>query len=177
MRPFALAFAAICLHAQAFDVDGFKSGMTLAQVASELKHYQLKVIKEELNWGAYVAVPLNEKGDVDLTRPGFPVFNFCKGRLFLYSRPIDFDADYIAVLEERLRTFGSPQKVLTERQPWEGPGGGYVATARMRWYEGEQRIDLTFSPEGRTGTGALRHFRNAAIEYAQKNSCWDLKNW
>jgi hypothetical protein len=86
-------------------------------------------------------------------------------------------SDYANVLEGLLRDNGQPKKVYVTRQPWSGSHGGYVVSTYMTWYPGPDRIELSFVPEGHTSKGEVRHFRNATISYATKNSCWLAKNW
>jgi hypothetical protein len=155
----------------AFEVDGYSTGMSVAdlQKAVEQAGYQLRTLTVSAT--AYAAARLDEKGSVvDV----IATFNTCQGKLIDYAHRIDFDVDYANVLESTLREFGQPQKVYVTRQPL---GGGYVVNNRMRWYQGQDRVELYFSPEVRTSKGELRFARGAEISYSTKNSCWSATNW
>ena len=99
-------------------------------------------------------------------------FTFCKGEgLVLYSRTIDFDADYMPAFHSFLEKNGQPKRTSNLQIPMYGNGSLVVPTVEIAWYKGNDRITLSFSPELRDGKGQLRLSRNAYINYATKSSC------
>jgi hypothetical protein len=173
----AFGFYLFAASAHAFEVDNYTSGMSVADLEkivvrsdTQLRAYQ----QEEGRGQSYSAVRVDEKGtSVDI----LATFTTCAGKLTSYGHNVDFDADYASLLEGLLRDYGQPKKVYVKREPWSGPNGGYIVITYMTWYQGLDRVELSFVPEGRTSKGELRHSRTATIRYATKNACWLAKYW
>jgi hypothetical protein len=68
-------------------------------------------------------------------------------------------------------TFGAQPKVQVDQSAWNGPGGGYVTSVRTTWTIGRERVDISFTPEEHTGSGALKHYRSADVSYVLPGIC------
>ena len=151
MRYFAAMglIAATYNAASAFETIGFRSGMNVADVqAAAPPGYDLRMFSN----GSGVVV----RGD-DI----YAALGFCLGHLVSVSRSIDADRDWLPFVQDALRQRGRPQ-VLTEAQPWTGPGGGDIHSFLLRWADKDSRYELSLSPEERDGAGKLRHTRGAS---------------
>ena len=158
----SLPLILFALSSEAFEVDGFRSGMTREQLTTEAVNRGLEV-KE----GPYGSILIGKFAEYRIVGS----FGFCGDALIAYSHSIDFDVDYIPTLRTTIERLGQPQRVRTLQSPWSGSGGGNVQSVGMTWYTGNDRINLSFNPEGRDGKGQLRYFRSASIDYASKNAC------
>lgn len=154
-----LLFAA---PAQAFEADGFASGMSRDQIAASAVNRGLEA------WDS-IFDNLTIGKQIDARIDG--MFSFCKGRMSWYNRPIDFTAEYYPSVEALLSRFGQPKSTVIDQQPWSGPGGGYIRTISTVWAHGKDRITLSVSPEGRDGKGGLRHNTGASITYSASTQC------
>jgi hypothetical protein len=146
----------------AFNADGFYSGMTHKQFTAEARNRGLET-KEGPNGNWLIGKFSDYRID--------GTFFFCGDALMLYNRSVDFDVDYIPTLNSFIEKFGQPRSTRTTINPWYGPGGGDVQSVEMLWFSSNDRITLSFSPEGRDGKGQLRHYRGASISYMLKNRC------
>jgi hypothetical protein len=171
MRGIALATALMAATASTtsafgFNAEGFQTGMTVDQVAAAVGGRGMTLLppylKSELS--ASFAVRVDRSGNVEASDPIINVL-FCDGRLVGFSHNIDLDTDYIPALKDILDQHGSPGHVTVRTQPWSGQGGGYLSSSEMHWYFGDDRIAFSFTPEGRTGAGALRFSRTTSISY------------
>lgn len=153
LTTFALAAAGLfTAEAHAFEAFGLRSGMTAREVeAAAPMGFGLRMLTDS-------------SGVVAKDHDLFVFVAFCQGRLVAVSRDIDPEVDYVETVEAALRQRGQPQ-VLTESQPWPGPGGGFVRTVTLRWLADGERYDITLSPEGRDGQGKLRHTRDATARF------------
>lgn len=159
-----LWFCSSVIDTTAFDIDGFRSGMTRQELSIAAKNRGLEAKKGPFdNW--IVGNFAESKGRID------GIFAFCGEVLVWYSRSIDFDVDYIPVLQSLIEKNGQPQRVRTSLTQMVGAEGN-MQGVEMRWYVGNDRITLSFSPEGRDGKGQLRHSRDSSISYTAKNPCW-----
>lgn len=150
------------LSATAFTADGYKSGMSRAEVTTIASGRSLEI------WDVaegVIALGIRSDFRIDGT------ITFCESRLYAYNRNIDFDADYVQTLQRFLSEYGQPARVFTGEQPWSGPGSGYVRSAQMSWWKGDDRVSLTVVPEGRDGKGMLRHNRNANVSFLARSKC------
>lgn len=159
----ALSLLSFTIDANAFDVDGYHSGMTREQLIAEAAKAGFDA-KEAANGDWWVVGRL-----ADPQIHG--TFSFCEGTLDSYIRMIDFDLEYIPLLNSLIGLHGQPHKVQTNQRAWSGSGGGTVQGVEMIWHAGNDRITLSFYPEGRDGEGQLRHLRNASIYYYAKTRC------
>lgn len=143
----------------AFEFGGLRSGMTPAQViAAAPPGYELRMLPGS-------AAPFSS-GALVKGSDFFAQISFCNGRLEHLIRNLDADVDWLPAVRAAVTARGQP-RVLVESQPWSGPGGGDVHSLVLRWTDGETRYQLSISPEGRDGKGALRHSRGASESYYQ----------
>jgi hypothetical protein len=178
IRGIALATALMTASASttsafAFNAEGFQTGMTFAQVATIVQARGLTLRNGPPGYGA-AAFRIDQSGSPDMSGPFISMF-FCEGRLASFSHNVDPDTDYIPMLKNILDQHGNPGRVTVETQPWSGPGGGYVSSSNMYWYFGDDRITLSFTPEGRTGAGALRYSRTVSISYDTRTIRYDTR--
>jgi hypothetical protein len=171
MRILALATTALvgavmyALPVAGFEVLGFKTGMTSAEVqVAAPQGYTLIPF--------FGADPQSYSFNATIVRGSdvFATVAFCHGRLASVIREIDPDIEWAARLQARLASSGQP-RVLVRTQPWNGAGGGDVVTVALRWVSGGEAYELSINPEGRTGAGALRYARSAFEEFAMDGPC------
>jgi hypothetical protein len=175
VAPLAVAAALVCTHgAGAFDIEGYRSGMTASELAVAVERWGLALTCS--NNDKCAAWSAGRDQQVDITGQ-FIDFTFCHSSLVSFGHNIDFELDYIATLEAFLTQYGTPARVKVRTQPWSGPGGGYVKTVDTFWYSGDDRIQLSFNPEARTSSGMLRYSRGASVAYSAQNNCWPARNW
>jgi hypothetical protein len=146
--------------ASAFDVDGFHSGMTPADVAAIAQRQGAEAW--EYQPGMW-ATGIRSQYRIDGT------FSFCASTgLVSYSRSLDPDADYLPTVERTLSALGQP-KVTVRRGPNPGPGGGDVQSIDLLWaHDRTSEILISLIPEGRDGKGALRYNRAASVSYLDR---------
>jgi hypothetical protein len=147
------------VQAGGFEFAGFRSGMSPAQVqAAAPLGYELRMLPDSS--GAFTSGAL-VKGDDFYAQVGF-----CNGRIVHVIRNFAADTDWLPTVRAAIQSRGQPQ-VMVLSQPWSGPGGGYVGSLILRWSDGQSRYELSVSPEGRDGKGALRYNRSASESHFQ----------
>jgi hypothetical protein len=148
--------------AYSFSVDGFSSGSSPQAIMSIAKERSLDawdILHDNL------AIGKQSESRVDGT------FAFCDNQLFVYSRSIDFDADFFPMAKKISDQYGDAVKIKTSEQTWNGNGGGFIRSITLVWYKDKDKIELSFVPEGRDGKGSLRYNRGASISYMAKTKC------
>lgn len=160
---FALSLA-LSGSAMAFEVDGIRSGMSVADLrkVAASRHLELWSVGE----GSWL---MGRSANYEIAGS----FGFCGPRgLNAYSRSIDPDQEYATQVERTIGSHGQP-KVSVTRTLWNGPGGGEVVGVEMQWRDGETRTTLSFIPEGPDGKGNLRHNRAASLSIADMTRLCD----
>jgi len=153
--------------AMAFDVDGFRSGMSYQALAS---------VVQEQGWSLYplAAIPgvygeyrlgADGKPTGDVNHLGPASFALCQGRLVSYSRGIGPDSEYADTLRGLLANYGSNPHLSVIQQKWAGQGGGYITVVTTRWDRNGDRVELTLDPEGRAPDGSLKNASGAGLSY------------
>ena len=161
-RIVVLSLSLLCTVVHAFDVDGFRSGMSREELNAVASFRSF----ETWNTGpSSVSMGKPAESRIDGS------FAFCNRQLSSYSRAVDVDADYYQVVHELLLKYGQPTKVLAKEEPWIGTGGGSIRSIEMFWRHGKERTDVRLSPEGSDGTGALRYKRYASISFVARTTC------
>lgn len=158
-----LLLAVISYGAGAFDVDGYRTGMTREQLLRAAQSRGRDLWETPIHGN--LAIGSRAELQIDGT------FFLCEDSLVVYMKSVDFDVDYVPTLEMFLAKYGKPKTISTSQSPWTGPGGGNVRRVEMSWTMGNDDITLSFSPEGRDGKGALRHNRASSIRYKSDSSC------
>jgi hypothetical protein len=182
MRGMALAAALMAATASTtpafgFNAEGFQTGMTVDQVAAAMKARGLTLRSGGKGpFSAYYVLRVDRSGNPDPSGPLISLL-FCEGGLVSFSHSIDFDADYIPMLKTILEQHGNPGRVTVRTQPWSGPGGGYLSSSEMYWYFGDDRVTLSFNPDGRSGKGVLRYSRGGSIGYETLNKQCPFPDW
>lgn len=156
------------VRAIAFDVDGLRTGMSVSEAVSLLGTKMKRVSSGVTTAGHRSEIYWSDPSD---TTGSVTSLVFCDGALVSILRNLDFDADYIPTLQDVLQKYATPNRVWVKRQPWTGPGGGYVSSSETEWTSGKDRVVLAFNPEGRGGTRALRYGREAGIDYETRSPC------
>ena len=146
----------------AFDVDGWRSGMSLTQFQREV------TAKGAESWESNGNYFVGRKGEARIDGS----FYFCQGRLVSYSRSIDFDVDFSSALSKLLDQLGRPDRIEVLQQNWTGPGSGLINSTYMTWLHSDEKLILSFTPEGRDGKGNLRYNRGASQGFQIRNSCF-----
>jgi len=101
--------AALAIPAHAFNVDGFRSGMTLEELKTYAARQQLDFKSTESAFGSYQ--------HIIGTFSSFSIvgsFSSCNGIVFAYHRTIDPDVAHPNLAEDLLKRYGQP-KVSLER--------------------------------------------------------------
>jgi hypothetical protein len=146
--------------AQTFAAFNLKSGMTVEEVKRAMPGY-------EIRWyGDRGSIFLEGAGDREL----YASLLFCNNVLSGIDRAIDPDTDFIRYFADRLRDFGQPQ-VTIRSNAWTGPGGGEIQALEFVWIRSGVKYTLSLTPEGRTGSGELRHSRNASVSFFVVGAC------
>lgn len=164
-----------------FDAEGLRTGMTVNEVAAQVRPRGLTVSPfvgsgQGEKFGVYSIMKIDPSSRVDLS---FPIISlaFCDGRLVSFNHNIDLDTDYIPTLKSLLERYGNPGRVRVTTSPWSGPGDGYLSESSMDWYSGNDRVTLSFTPEGRTAGGTLRYSRRGAIAYQTQSQRCPFPDW
>ncbi|MFM0060980.1 hypothetical protein PQR64_35740 [Paraburkholderia phytofirmans] len=147
----------------AFDVDGYRSGMTPGQVAAMADRQGLDMWQMADVPGDW-AIGIRAQYRIDAT------FAFCApAGLFAYAHSLDPDNAYLPAVERTIAAWGQP-KVSVQRVAWSGPGGGDIQSIDMLWKRGDgTELSISFTPEGRDGAGALRYNRGTSISYIDRS--------
>jgi hypothetical protein len=149
-------FGSVTAAAQSFEAFRLKSGMTPDQISRTWPTYEFRWL-EQRHPGTGSAVLIK---DEDI----FASLSLCNNSLVGLARNVDADTDFVRYLDDYLKEFGQP-RVSTRRDAWTGPGRGDVETVEFTWIRKDVRYEISFNPEGRTGSGELRHLRNASIGF------------
>ncbi|QIX18328.1 hypothetical protein [Burkholderia multivorans] len=165
----AVVVATASVSAYAFDVDGFRTGMSVDEVANIVRGKGWTLSADNTDAGIYVEAHYGQDGKV--TELGPANFSFCNRRLVAYIRELDFDAEYVSQLREMIGRYGNQPSIEVRRQAWNGPGGGYISTVAAKWSVGRERVEIAFEPEGHTGNGALKYYRGANVSYIFPAQC------
>jgi len=157
----------VSASAVAFDVDGFRSGMSEQELAEVVRGQGWSIYPIRTVPGVYGEFRLGADGKPtgSVNDLGPANFSTCQGRLIAYSRELAFDTEYPETLRGLLANYGANPNVSVTQQQWTGPGGGYVTAVTTRWHKSGDRVDLTFHPEGRAPDGALKTSRSAGLSY------------
>src|SRR5262245_33943601 len=120
----ALLLATTTISSLGFDVDGYRSGMSIADVAkmTSSRHREFwQTDGDDIGGKWAVGGPVGPGcpgcRDIDAT------LYFCRNKLAVYSHNIDFDADFWLLLNMLIDRHGQPSKVEARSQTWPGPGG------------------------------------------------------
>ncbi|VWD22557.1 hypothetical protein [Burkholderia contaminans] len=165
----AVLITTVSTSASAFDVDGFRTGMSVNEVATIVRGQGWTLGANNLVSGLYTEAHYGPDGKV--TELGPANFSFCKERLIAYTRELDFDTEYVPQLREMVARYGNQPTIEVRQQAWSGPGGGYVAGVATKWFVGRERVEIAFMPEGRTGNGSLKNYRGANVSYVFPGQC------
>ena len=152
--------------AEAFEYLGLKSGMTATEVQSAAPlGFELRLFPSEGNLAG--AGALMRGDDV------FATVDFCKGRLVSVDRSIDADMDWYREVKSGAAKYGQPT-IKFIANPWTGPGGGTIDSIQFVWRLPATRYTISYTPEGRDGSGNLRHKRGANVGFLEtaNNSCF-----
>jgi hypothetical protein len=160
-KRFGVAIILLCAalsSGQSFEAFRLKSGMTPEQVAKAYPTYEFRWAERSGPGSGSAMLVRAEEYDFAAN------LVFCNNSLVGLSRNIDPDTDFVRYVEERLKEFGQPQ-VSVKRDPWTGPGGGEIETIEFTWVHNNVKDTISFHPEGRTGSGELRHLRQASVAF------------
>jgi hypothetical protein len=161
MRPVALCFALLSVtpvvYAQTFEAFRLRSGMTPDQVQKAVPGYKVR-------WGQMPGSAFLVNGD-DI----YASLAFCNSQLVSVIRSIDADTDFLTYLQERLTEYGQP-RVAVKKDAWTGAGGGDITSVTFNWIKDGVGNTLSLAPEGRNGSGDLRHTRYASLHVFLENS-------
>ncbi|WP_160293624.1 hypothetical protein [Burkholderia gladioli] len=165
----AMLLAIAPFSASAFDVDGFRTSMSVSQVEDIARGQGWALSASTLVTGVYIEAHYGPDGKV--TELGPANFSFCRGRLVAYTRELDFDTEYVTQLRDMVAKYGSQPTIEVRQQAWSGPGGGYISTVATKWPVGREQAEISFTPEGHTGNGLLKNYRSAHVAYVIPGQC------
>lgn len=152
--------------AVAFEIDGFRSGMTREQFVAHATLVGLRVVNRPD--GKLTAADPNA-----LQWPGATA-GFCGNLLHTYGRSIWSDPVYAATLAKLFRDYGPPRKmsfrgdVTTDIDSGGGTMQSYVITY---WYRGDDRMRLKSYFDWRYYQGNLGRFQPATITFETRSPC------
>lgn len=154
----AMSFASA--SGQSFEAFRLRSGMSPKEVQKTVPGYDLR-------WtDARNVANLVSGEDV------YANLGFCGDKLVSVIRNIDADTDFLTYLQDGLRDYGQPN-VKVRKDTWTGPGGGDVTWVDFSWVKGGIGRTLSLAPEGRTGSGELRHTRAASLHvFVDRSPCF-----
>lgn len=159
------ALAAFAIPAQAFNVDGFRSGMTVEELKNFAARQQLDFRSLESAFGSYQHI-IGTFSTFSIVGS----FSSCNGIVFAYHRTIDPDVAHSNLAEDLLKRYGQPKVSLERLQVHQRPGV-MGSSLKLTWYAAADRIALEMTPELRDGQGGLIFRRGASIEYTVRNAC------
>lgn len=159
------ALVALASPAHSFNVDGFRSGMTVDELKSYATRQGLDFRTSEGALGSYRHIIGNLS-----TYSIEGSFSSCNGLVFAYYRNVEADVAYANLAEDMLKRYGQP-KVWLDRLPVYQRPGVTGSSLKLTWYVQGDRITLEMTPELRDGQGGLIFRRGASIEYAVRNGC------
>lgn len=153
-------------YALAFDVDGFRSGMTEDEAEQIIHARGLESWEIQRNTVQAHGLMFGNRLKYEVAGS----LSFCRNQLMSYIKDIDFDADYVPTLHSLIREHGQPN--VRAALDTLVQGGGHIQDVKMAWYFSNERIELTFWPQHRKGNGDVAAYRGSSINYASRNECW-----
>lgn len=148
---------------QAFQVDGFWTGMSTQQlVAIAVTHGLVARPGAGGYWFVGTASPPRLLGK----------FGFCGNYLVSYTRNIHSDADYANTLAAIFATYGPPRKINFSGDVESGSvDGAFRASGETRWSRGPDRVRMESHFDWRLYRGELRREQPASVTYETRNPC------
>ena len=150
-----------------FNVEGLQTGMTVDEVAAKLRPRGLtidRITGDPIRLSVYGIVKSDQSlGPLVATA-------FCDGRLVEVLREINLDIDYTSTLRNILEQHGNPSRVGIEDEPHFDPAGGntVISKVEMFWYFGDDRITISFIPDGRA---VAARYRSGIWYHTQTERC------
>jgi len=145
-----LLLGAVQGSAFAFDMNGFKTGMSYTDVLTHLQEMNYKKIQEEgKSIHAYAADRLVN-------------FNFCKQKLVGYQ--VEYEAsskNYIVLVDEYIKRFGTANKMSTDIRLKQL---GQVSSLTMYWKSEDDSYQISYT--------VFPTNDNLNLYVESKNSCW-----
>ena len=147
--PFLQLLAGLLVIAQpasAFEYQGFKMGMSEAEMFAAAKHYGYKLLQLP-NSSSY-----HWQSQSDDTASG--VVALCNGRLFAANRSLQRTNfhHFIGLVQERQNHYGEPQWEVTQAYTTEGK---QLSTVEAKWYDSvgkfEPSVSLWVMGDGKPG--------------------------
>ena len=148
---------------QAFQVDGFWSGMSTQQLVAVAATYGL-VARPGAGgyWFVGTALPPRLLGK----------FGFCGNYLVSYTRNIHSDADYANTLAAIFATYGPPRKMNFSGNVESGSAdGAFRASGQTRWERGYDRVTMQSYFDWRLYRGELQREQPASVRFETRNPC------
>ena len=148
---------------QAFQVDGFWSGMSTQQMVAVAAAYGL-VARPGAGgyWFVGTASPPRLLGK----------FGFCGNYVVSYTRNIHSDADYANTLEAIFATYGPPRQMNFSGDVEGGSvAGAFRASGQTRWQRGYDRVTMVSHFDWRLYRGELLREQPASVRFETRNPC------
>ncbi|HYO28818.1 MAG TPA: hypothetical protein VER68_11105 [Azonexus sp.] len=148
---------------QAFQVDGFWSGMNTQQLVAMAATYGL-VARPGAGgyWFVGTTSPARLLGK----------FGFCGNYLASYTRNIHSDADYANTLAAIFATYGPPRKMNFSGNVESGSAdGAFRASGQTQWERGDDRVTMQSYFDWRLYRGELQREQPASVRFETRNPC------
>lgn len=150
-------------RAQAFQVEGFWTGMSHGQLAATAAAHGLVATPGgDGQWFVGTTFPPRVLGK----------FGFCGNYLVAYTRNIHSDADYANTLAAIFATYGPPRKMNFSGDMDTGAAAGaFRASGETEWRRGADRVRMESHFDWRLYRGALQREQPASVTYETRNPC------
>lgn len=131
----AVACLSFAASAQAWQVEGYRSGMTVEEVIGVLASRGLTP-DERVKRDSRYAV---EFSTMPFTKYS-PTFFFCKGRLHFYKRYLDPAAEFVPLVDSLRKQYGQPE---LRTNPWPNHPEGIDLTLGFKNKKGDEMVSVT----------------------------------
>lgn len=152
-----LAVLVLGSTSHAFEIDGFKSGMSVGEAQKQLEAYSYKNIKQEgNNITAYYH---------SVKSPRLFNLNFCKGVLVQVQKELDPSFDrFVRLIDEKRKELGRPVDAWSNRA--DATASLEKSSITFIWKNGKTLIQASYKEF------PSNNFLD--IVYEEKNECWKI---
>jgi hypothetical protein len=163
MRTCVLLGALLTAPVQAFQVDGFWTGMSPQQLFTTAAAYGLVAQPGKAGrWFISTMYPPRAIAEV----------GFCRNYLVSYRRNVLSDADYANTLAGIFATYGPPRKMSFSGDVATGTAeGAFRASGETLWAQGLDRVRMASFFDWRLNQGDLRRQQPASVLFETRSPC------
>lgn len=148
---------------QAFQVDGFWTGMSSQQLLTTAAAYGLVAQPGKAGrWLVSAMYPPRVTAEV----------GFCQNHLVSYRRNIMSDEDYANILSGIFAAYGPPRKMSFSGDVATGTAeGAFRASGETLWAQGTDRVRMDSFFDWRLNRGDLRRQQPASVFFETRSPC------